>query len=209
MAHPIHTLSTSIRHVRAQKSCNQGDYPAGGCDVLERYPAQSISRLFNCHFLPSSPNPTHPDGRTDELCSLQIDPTSKCHLRFDPSLCGCGHGLILRFATQRRRQCQDDQQFGSYICICWNLCKLFVHCLDFQLSQEASDEQHAIALQPGATRSFHAALCYSLRGHFPRLDRGTDQQMGSDYDGTHSFPISPLVFQLVNKFGVFVYAELS
>jgi hypothetical protein len=193
MAHSVHTFAASIRHVRPKESCDQGNNTTGHRHVFERYPSESFPRVFDSHILPSSANPTYTYGSAYELCSLQIYTTQERHICLDSSLCGCRNGLILRFASQQGCYDSDDKQLGSYICLLRHFCQFPLHSLDLQLPQEASDEQHATVVEPGATCSFYAALCHSLCGYIPRLDRSTNQQMGFDYDGM--FHVATVLFR--------------
>ena len=183
MAYSIHTFPAPIRDVRTKTSCDQRDHPPGNRHGHERHPSEPLPRILDSHILPSGADPTYTYGGSHELCALQVNATSKCNLRLDSGLCGCGNGLILRLSPNRGCEYQNDKRPGSYFCLFRNIREFLIHRLDLQLPQEAADEQHATTLQPGAPRCLHASVRHTFCGHFSCVDRSAWEQMDYDHDG--------------------------
>ena len=70
MAYTFHHLPTSIRVLRTEEGCNQGDHSPRDSHVSKCHSAQSVTGLLDSHFLPSCTNPPYTHGCPDELRSL-------------------------------------------------------------------------------------------------------------------------------------------
>ena len=95
MAYLIYPLETSIRNVRAKEGGYQGDHTIGNCNGTECHPPESIPRILDSYFLPSSSNSPHTYGCSHELCPVQIYASEERNFGLDSGLLWCWNGIIL------------------------------------------------------------------------------------------------------------------
>ena len=156
--------------LRAEAGENNGNASLGNIFLPSSCLTKLFPRLLLSRFLPNGASPPDAIHCSDQLFHLQANHSANCSVHVSSGLRRSGRPVILRGGTTGCIRNKPDFFPGRVLRLLWRPGQLDIYGLDQSLSQEAADEQPAVAVQSSAYWCCDFTLYGAICRHFPSVD---------------------------------------